>query len=67
MLEVKLASKVESVAYAGLRVLGVAEGKASPGIPLPEEQRGFALAFAGRIALADPIRPTLLQAESGAP
>ena len=54
--------QVRAMAESGLRVLGVAEGRAPADAPLPEDHRAFSFAFVGLIGLADPIRPTVPQA-----
>ncbi|EEW25405.1 cation-translocating P-type ATPase [Rhodobacter ferrooxidans] len=57
-----LADQVQGMADAGLRVLGIASCTLAPGADLPEAQAGFALAFAGLVGLADPLRATVPQA-----
>ncbi len=52
---------VGEMASSGLRVLGVARGKITPGA-LPEAQHDFNFEFVGLIGLSDPIRETVPQA-----
>ena len=47
--------QVERLAAQGLRVLGVARGKA-PDQPLPERAHDFDFEFVGLVGLADPVR-----------
>lgn len=54
----RMEQAVGEMAARGLRVLGLAEGTWSPE-PLPDSQRGFALAYRGLVGLADPIRETV--------
>ena len=51
-----------SMAEEGLRVLGVAQGRARKGAELPKQQHDFDFEFLGLVALADPIRPAVPQA-----
>jgi len=46
---------VDEMAAAGVRVLGVAQGRLPDG-PLPDTQAGFALEFLGLVGFADPLR-----------
>jgi P-type Ca2+ transporter type 2C len=52
---------VEEMAGAGLRVLGVAKTKITPG-NLPPEQHDFNFEFVGLIGLSDPIRENVAEA-----
>lgn len=70
----QLALEVQTMAVAGLRVLGVAEGRQAAGKPrtharvletsdqLPEDQHDFDFEFLGLVGLADPVRPTVASA-----
>ncbi|MFH0961263.1 MAG: cation-translocating P-type ATPase [archaeon] len=49
--------KVSELSEEGLRVIGVAKGRA--GESLPESQHDFAFEFVGLICFADPVRPTV--------
>ena len=51
-----LRQRVDDLARAGLRVLGVARAGGNPD-SLPESQRGFAFQFCGLLGFADPLRP----------
>ncbi|MDD4847995.1 MAG: cation-translocating P-type ATPase [Bacteroidales bacterium] len=51
----RLAKEVETMANAGLRVLGVAKGRIET-LAIPEIQHDFDFEFVGLIGLADPIR-----------
>ncbi len=53
-----LASEVAALASQGLRVLGVARGRARSG-SLPDEQRQLDLSFVGLLGLEDPLRPAV--------
>src|SRR5579859_3981083 len=55
----QVAADVQSMASAGLRVLGVANAIVDTSIALPADSAGFPFAFVGLIGLADPIRPTV--------
>lgn len=57
----EMTAKVDEMAQAGLRVLGVAEAAFS-GADLPESQRDFAFRFLGLVGLADPLRASVPQA-----
>ena len=57
----EMADRVTELASQGLRVLGVAHGKARESA-LPSGQHDFEFQFEGLIALADPIRPTVAAA-----
>lgn len=57
----EVTAKVDEMAQAGLRVLGVAEAAFS-GADLPESQRDFAFRFLGLVGLADPLRASVPQA-----
>jgi P-type Ca2+ transporter type 2C len=57
----KIIQQVNILAEKGLRVLAVAKAKFSEQT-LPEIQHDFAFEFLGLIALADPIRPTVVAA-----
>jgi Ca2+-transporting ATPase len=52
----RVAARVAAMAGEGLRVLGVAVA-AADAANLPQHQHGFDFAFAGLLALADPLRP----------
>lgn len=52
---------VDEMANRGLRVLGIAEAR-WPGGDLPASARGFAFAFRGLVGLADPLRPSVVEA-----
>ncbi len=52
-----LATEVEALASAGLRVLGVASGVA--GNDLPDDPRELPLHFIGLLGLEDPLRPAV--------
>jgi len=54
-----LTAQVREMAEGGLRVLGVAEARATDDLPLPDDQRAFPFDFVGLIGLADPIRSTV--------
>jgi Ca2+-transporting ATPase len=56
-----LASSVDEMAAAGLRVLGVARA-AFTGADLPETQQEFAFEFLGLVGLADPLRKSVAPA-----
>ncbi len=51
----RLAKEVETMANAGLRVLGVAKGRIET-LVVPEIQHDFEFSFVGLIGLSDPIR-----------
>ena len=51
-------NEVEKLASSGLRVIGVARGKQSPG-KLPPIQHDFDFEFLGLMGLSDPIRETV--------
>ncbi len=51
----RVLDEVQALAARGLRVLGVASGKAPAGA-LPDDPRAFELRFEGLIAFADPLR-----------
>ncbi len=53
-------ARVDQMASAGLRVLGVAEAAHSG--PLPPSQRDFAFRFLGLVGLADPLRASVRDA-----
>jgi P-type Ca2+ transporter type 2C len=56
-----LTEAVDGMAAEGLRLLGVARA-AYIGKTLPESQRDFAFEFIGLAGLADPLRPSVLEA-----
>src|SRR5450631_1727399 len=58
-----LTQSVDSMAAEGLRVLGVAHASFA-GRPLPDSQHDFVLEFLGLVGLADPLRPSVLDAVS---
>src|SRR5450631_467627 len=58
-----LTQSVDSMAAEGLRVLGVAHASFA-GRPLPDSQHEFVLEFLGLVGLADPLRPSVLDAVS---
>ena len=51
----RVLADVQALAARGLRVLGVASGRAPAGA-LPDDPRAFSLRFEGLIAFADPLR-----------
>jgi P-type Ca2+ transporter type 2C len=53
-----LAAQVAALASEGLRVLGVAYGRAKEAV-LPDEHHQLQLEFAGLLGLEDPLRPTV--------
>ena len=53
-----IAHQVGVMASEGLRVLGVARGKAQAG-NVPDDQHDFDLQFVGLLGLEDPLRPTV--------
>jgi P-type Ca2+ transporter type 2C len=56
-----LALKIDRMAQAGLRVLGVAKASFSPH-ELPKEQHDFEFEFLGLVGMEDPVRPTVAPA-----
>ena len=56
-----LSQKVENMASAGLRILGVARAQFEPA-SLPLNQHDFEFVFLGLVGFADPIRPAVPQA-----
>src|SRR5450756_2297034 len=58
-----LTQSVDAMAAEGLRVLGVARASFA-GRPLPDSQHDFVLEFLGLVGLADPLRPSVLNAVS---
>lgn len=52
----ELSHRVDEMAVAGLRVLGVAWSRSSDEL-LPEDQRDLKLEFVGLVGLIDPLRP----------
>ena len=56
-----LTAAVDTMAASGLRVLGVAKAN-FVGREWPESQQGFAFEFMGLVGLADPLRPSVVQA-----
>jgi Ca2+-transporting ATPase len=54
-----LAAEVETLAAAGLRVLGVARAQFQQTRELPGQQHDFPFEFIGLLGLADPVRPTV--------
>lgn len=57
-----LSLQVSRMADEGLRVLGVAKAAFPCTQPLPAEPHGFSFEFVGLVGLADPVRPTVLDA-----
>lgn len=55
----RLATRIDSLAREGLRVLGVARARFSLGGDLPGQQHDFRFEFIGLLGLSDPIRPTV--------
>ncbi len=49
-------AQADALAAQGMRVLGVAAARAVSGAPWPADPAGFAPAFLGLVALADPLR-----------
>ena len=58
-----LTGSVEAMAAEGLRILGVARARFA-GQTWPDTQHDFAFEFLGLVGLADPLRPTVLDAVS---
>ena len=58
-----LTQSIDAMASAGLRVLGVARGIFS-GPPWPDSPREFTFEFLGLVGLADPLRPSVVEAIS---
>jgi Ca2+-transporting ATPase len=54
-----IAKKVDELARAGMRVLGVAQAKLPSDLAQPETPRGLPFRFLGLVGLADPLRPTV--------
>ena len=57
----ELRRNAEAMAARGMRLLGVAVAT-SAGAPWPATPRGFAFRFLGLIGLADPLRPSVIDA-----
>jgi len=56
-----LKQSIDAMASGGLRVLGVARAKYA-GPKWPASPCGFAFEFLGRVGLADPLRPSVIEA-----